>query len=234
LELSVEGKRYVIAGGEYRQKRDFARRTARLEKAERELKRLAAVRRKKPNPQKLASQVGRKLQQLKAHKYFQYQVDEQGQLQYQKNDELIQSEQNLDGLYLLYTDLEAAQCAKEQVLGNYKSLLAVEDAFCQLKSYMEVRPVFHWRPDRVRNHVRLCFIAYWLCAKLAHEWRTNGEKGEVQRLLRRLQAIRVGTLKIADQDSKRLLTQIPPELNTMPGQLGLLPLFSQPPAWAEA
>ena len=231
LELSVEGKRYVIAGGEYRQKRDLA---ARLEKAQRELKRLAAVRRKKPNPQKLASQVGRKLQQLKAHKYFQYRVDEQGQLQYQKNDELIRSEQNLDGLYLLHTDLAAAQCAKEQVLGNYKNLLAVEDAFCQLKSYMEVRPVFHWRPDRVRNHVRLCFIAYWLCAKLAHEWRLKGEKGEVQRLLRRLQAIRVGTLKIADQDAKRLLTQIPPELNTMLDQLGLLPLFSQPPAWAAA
>ena len=223
MELTVEGKRYVIAGGEYRQKRDFARRTARLEKAERELQRLAAVRRKKPNPQKLASQVGRKLQQLKAHKYFQYQVDEQGQLQYQRNDELIRSEQNLDGLYLLHTDLAAAQCAKEQVLGNYKSLLAVEDAFCQLKSYLEVRPVFHWRPDRVRNHVRLCFIAYWLCAKLANEWRAKGEPGEVQRLLRRLQAIRVGTLKIADQDSKRLLTQIPSELNTLLGQLGLLP-----------
>jgi transposase len=234
MELSVEGKRYVIAGGEYRQKRDFARRTARLEKAERELKRLAAVRRKKPNAQKLASQVGRKLQQLKAHKYFQYQVDEKGQLQYQKNEELIQSEQNLDGLYLLHTDLEGTRCAKEQVLGNYKNLLAVEDAFCQLKSYMEVRPVFHWRPDRVRNHVRLCFIAYWLCAKLTNEWRAKGETAEVQRILRQLQEIRVGTLKIADQDSKRLLTQIPPKLNTLLGQLGLLPLFSQPPAWAEA
>jgi transposase len=234
MELSVEGKRYVIAGGEYRQKRDFARRTARLEKAERELKRLAAVRRKKPNAQKLASQVGRKLQQLKAHKYFQYQVDEKGQLQYQKNEELIQSEQNLDGLYLLHTDLEGTRCAKEQVLGNYKNLLAVEDAFCQLKSYMEVRPVFHWRPDRVRNHVRLCFIAYWLCAKLTNEWRAKGATGEVQRILRQLQGIRVGTLKIGGQDSKRLLTQIPPKLNTLLGQLGLLPLFSQPPAWAEA
>jgi hypothetical protein len=50
LELSVEGKRYVIAGGEYRQKRDFARRTARLEKAESELKRMAAVPRRKPDP----------------------------------------------------------------------------------------------------------------------------------------------------------------------------------------
>jgi transposase len=119
------------------------------------------------------------------------------------------------------------------VLGNYKNLLAVEDAFCQLKSYLEVRPVFHWRPDRVRNHVRLCFIAYWLCARLGKEWRAKGEKGEVQRLLRQLQPIRVGTLKIAGQDCKRLLTQIPPELNSLLGRLGLLPLFAQPPTWAE-
>jgi hypothetical protein len=66
----------------------------------------------------------------------------------------------------------------------------------------------------------------------------NGEpkakKAKSNDCLRRLQAIRVGTLKIADQDSKRLLTQIPSELNTMLAQLGLLPLFSQPPAWAEA
>jgi transposase len=96
---------------------------------------------------------------------------------------------------------------------NYKNLLAVEDAFCQLKSYLEVRPVFHWRPDRVRNHVRLCFIAYWLCARLGNEWRAKGEKGEVQRLLRQLQAIRVGTLKIAGQDLKRLLTQMRHQTN---------------------
>src|SRR3979411_438246 len=61
IELTLEGNRYVIAGGEHRQQRDLARRRARLEKAESELKRLAAIRRKKPNPQKLASQVGRTL-----------------------------------------------------------------------------------------------------------------------------------------------------------------------------
>src|ERR1700722_5459242 len=44
------------------------------------------------------------------------------------------------------------------------------------------------------------FVAYWLCARLAIEWRANGETGEVQRLLRCLQAIRVGTLKIAGKD----------------------------------
>jgi transposase len=233
IELSLENKRYVIAGAEHRRQRDSARRKARLEKAQIELQRLAAVRRKKPNPQKLASQAGRALQRLKAHKYFQYWVDEQGQLQYRKNEQLIQTEQSLDGLYLLHTSLEPARCAKEQVLGHYKNLLAIEEAFCQLKSYMEIRPVFHWRPDRVRNHVRLCFIAYWLCARLANEWRAKGETAEVQRVLRHLQAIRVGTLKIAGQDSKRLLTQIPPELNALLARLDLLPLFTQPPAWVE-
>jgi transposase len=233
IELSLENKRYVIAGGEHRRQRDFARRQARLDKAQGELERLAAVRRKKPNAQKLASQAGRALQRLKAHKYFQYWVDEQGQLQYRKNHQLIESEQSLDGLYLLHTTLEPARCAKEQVLEHYKNLCAVEEAFCQLKSYMEIRPVFHWRPDRVRNHVRLCFIAYWLCARLAIEWRAKGQTTEVQPLLRRLQAIRVGTLKIAGQDSKRLLTQIPPELNALLAKLDLLPLFAQPPAWAE-
>jgi hypothetical protein len=41
--------------------------------------------------------------------------------------------------------------------------------------------------------VRLCFIAYWLCARLANEWQAKGEKGEVQRLLRRLQAADIKT-----------------------------------------
>ncbi len=91
IELTLEGKRYVIAGGLYRQQRDFARRNARLEKAQNELKRLAAVRRRKPDAQKLASQAGRALQRLKAHKYFRYSVDEKGQLQYQKNDRLIEN-----------------------------------------------------------------------------------------------------------------------------------------------
>jgi hypothetical protein len=68
VEIAHQGQRDVIAGGRWRQQRDEERRVARLEKAEKELKRLAAVRRKKVNAHKLASQVGRALQRLKAHK----------------------------------------------------------------------------------------------------------------------------------------------------------------------
>ena len=64
MEITHQGKRYVIAGGPWRQQRDPARRQSRIDKAEAELKRLAAVKRKKLDVQKLASQVGRSLQRL--------------------------------------------------------------------------------------------------------------------------------------------------------------------------
>ena len=82
----------------------------RIAKAEAELKRLAAVQRKKIDVQKLASQVGRTLQRLKAHKYFSYSVDALGQLQWERKGELIVQEAQQDGWYLLHTNEPADKC----------------------------------------------------------------------------------------------------------------------------
>lgn len=234
MEIVHEGKRYVIAGGTWRQQRDRERRQSRLAKAEAELTRLAAVRRKKPNAQKLASQVGRALQRLKAHKYFAYAVDPQGQIQWSRRAEVVDQEGRLDGLYVLGTNASAEQIPSAGVLGHYKNLLEVEDAFCHLKSYMDVRPVFHWRPDRVRNHVRICFLAYWLTAKLGVQWRAKDQKIEVHNLLRQLQAIRLGQLAVEGKPLKTLVTDVPSELNEVLDKLGLLPLFASAPSWAPA
>lgn len=233
LEVEHDAKRYVIAGGPWRQQRDLERRQSRMGKAEVELKRLAAVKRRKVDAQKLASQVGRMLVGKKAHKYFSYRVDEKGQLLWERKTETITHEERLDGWYLLHTNAAAAKVSKEQVLGHYKGLLDVEEAFCELKNYLEVRPVFHWRPDRVRNHVRICFLAYWLSARLGREWRARQEAGEVVRILRELQTIRVGTVRAGDQHVATLLTEIPPNLNEQLSKLNLLGLFAQPPVWAE-
>ena len=229
LEISHQGKRYVIAGGPWRQQRDQDRRQSRIAKAEAELKRLAAVKRKKVDPQKLASQVGRSLQRLKAHKYFTYQVEAGGQLRWERKEELIAQETQQDGWYLLHTNEPIERCATEQVLAHYKGLLDVEEAFCELKSYLEVRPVHHRRPDRVVNHVRLCFLAYWLSARLGGEWRAKGETEEVPRILRHLQTIRLGSLRMGQRVEHALMTQIPKNMNQQLQKLGLAPLFAAPP-----
>ena len=229
MELSHQGKRYVIAGGPWRQQRDQERRQSRLAKAETELKRLAAVKRKKVDPQRLASQAGRSLQRLKAHKYFSYRVQANGQLQWQRKQDVIAQEAQQDGWYLLHTNESLQRCAGEQVLAHYKGLLDVEEAFCELKSYLEVRPVHHRRPDRVVNHVRLCFLAYWLSARLGGQWRARGETEEVPRVLRHLQTIRLGCLQLGHKTPRTLMTQIPKNLNDQLQKLGLAPLFAAPP-----
>ena len=234
MEIVRAGKRYVIAGGPWRQQRDQQRRQARLAKAEAELKRIAAVKRKKVDGQKLASQVGRALQRLKAHKYFAYSVDPQGQLKWSRRADSIQAETVRDGLYLLGTNTTAQEVSASGVLAHYKNLQEVEDAFCHLKSYLRVRPMFHRRPDRVRNHVRLCFIAYWLSAKLELQWRQKDQTIEVHNLVRQLQCIRLGRLELGGKAFKTVVTQVPKDMNATLAQLGLLPLFAAPPPWATA
>ncbi len=229
MEITHRDKRYVIAGGPWRQQRDRQRRQSRIDKAEVELKRLTAIKRKKVDAQKLASQVGRSLQRLKAHKYFTYSVDAQGKLQWERKAELIEQEAQQDGWYLLHTNQRAQQCSNEQVLGHYKGLLEVEEAFCELKSYLEVRPIFHRRPDRVINHVRLCFLSYWLSARLGGEWRAKGETEEVPRVLRHLQTIRLGRLQMGRNVHHTMITEVPHAMNKQLQKLGLAALFASPP-----
>ena len=229
MEITHHSKRYVIAGGPWRQQRDQERRQCRIDKAQAELKRLAAVQRKKVDAQKLASQVGRTLQRLKAHKYFAYQVDAQGHLQWERKAKLIAQEAQQDGWYLLHTNEAVEKCTGEQVLGHYKGLLEVEEAFCELKSYLEVRPVHHRRPDRVINHVRLCFMAYWLSARLGGEWRAKGQTEEVPRVLRHLQTIRLGRLQMGQSVPRTVMTEVPKHLNQQLQKLGLTALFAAPP-----
>jgi len=229
MEFTHQDKRYVIAGGPWRQQRDQQRRESRIDKAEAELKRLAAVKRKKVDVQKLASQVGRSLQRLKAHKYFACHVEEGGKLQWERKEPIIAQEARQDGWFLLHTNESVQKCSSTEVLSHYKGLLDVEEAFCELKSYLEVRPVYHWRPDRVVNHVRLCFLAYWLSARLGAEWRAKGETEEVPRVLRNLQTIRLGMLKVGPKIHRTVMTEIPKLLNKQVQKLGLAALFASPP-----
>lgn len=232
MDLMHEGKRYVIAGGVFRKHRDSERRKMRIAKAQAALHKLASVPRKRPNAQKLASAAGRLLERLSAHKYFSYQVDDAGLLRYQVKEEKVSEEAARDGLYLLQTNLVSDQAGGEQVLGHYKNLMAVENAFCQLKSYMEVRPIYHYRPDRVRNHIRICFIAYWLTARIGQAWRQAGEQGEASRIVRQLQTIRLGMLMVQRRSLKAVITTVPKEINVLLRKLNVLHLFSEPPDWA--
>ena len=228
LEVTYEGKRYVIAGGPWRQ-RDQERRQTGLARRKRSCSAWRQSRARKWMcrnwPAKWAAPCsGSRPTSISA-------IGSRPPANYsgRRKADLIAQEAQQDGWYLLHTNEPVERCSGEQVLGHYKGLLDVEEAFCELKSYLEVRPVHHHRPDRVVNHVRLCFLAYWLSARLGGEWRAQGVSEEVPRVLRHLQTIRVGRLQMGPRVHSTLMTQIPQNLNDQLQKLGLAGLFAAPP-----
>ncbi|MEW6524052.1 MAG: hypothetical protein AB1445_10890 [Bacillota bacterium] len=74
--------------------------------------------------------------------------------------------------------------AAQQVEQSYMQLQLVERAFRNIKSYLQLRPIYHYRRRRVRSHVLICFLAYYLLKKVELELRAKCITQEVAPLLR--------------------------------------------------
>src|SRR5215210_2982449 len=84
--------------------------------------------------------------------------------------EQIEAEARLDGIYALRTSTSAETLATTEVVRSYKQLREVERAFRSFKGPLEIRPVHHRLEERVRSHVFLCTLAYYLEWHLRQAW----------------------------------------------------------------
>jgi len=82
---------------------------------------------------------------------------------FERNAEAIEAEGRLDGFYVIRTNLDKTTLATRDVVRVYKSLSQAERAFRSIKTVdLEIRPIHHRLSDRVRAHVLLCMLAYYL------------------------------------------------------------------------
>jgi hypothetical protein len=112
--------------------------------------------------QKIALRVGKLLGRSKVGKHFQLRI-EQNRFSWQRDQEKIDREAALDGIYVLRTSLPAGKSSNQETVRCYKSLAKVERAFRSFKSVdLKVRPIHHHLENRVRAHVLLCMLAYYV------------------------------------------------------------------------
>jgi transposase len=155
------GKRYCLCRNPESQARESATRERLLELTRQGLDKLAQQPRKYP-PEKLGSQVGRLLEKYKMGKFIQWEV-KAGRLEYHLKEAAIAQEQLCDGCYIITTTVAPSQLKTAEVVATYKSLTFVEQAFRTLKTVaLEIRPVYHKKDDRIRSHVFICLLAYYL------------------------------------------------------------------------
>ena len=137
-----------------------------LAATEKQLEKIAAAtgRSKRPlrGKQNIGLRAGRILNRYKMGKHFQLRIEDDS-FHYERKTASIDREQTLDGIYVIRTSVGKEVLPAEAVVASYKSLSGVERAFRSLKTVdLHVRPIHHRLPDRVRAHILLCMLAYYV------------------------------------------------------------------------
>jgi transposase len=115
--------------------------------------------------------VGKVINQYKVAKHFALAIGDHT-FTFARQHDSIAAEAALDGLYIIRTSVPAAQMDAPQCVRNYKSLANVERAFRSLKTIdLKVRPIHHRLADRVRAHIFLCTLAYYVEWHMREAWR---------------------------------------------------------------
>ena len=133
---------------------------------ERELDKIVAATKREKRPLvdagEIGVRVGKVLNRFKVGKHFQIDIGS-GQFSYERNLVSIKTEAALDGLYVIRTSVEKQKLDAKETVRAYKSLSQVERAFRSLKTVdLKIRPIYHHLENRVKAHVFLCMLAYYV------------------------------------------------------------------------
>jgi transposase len=144
---------------------------AATEQALEKIRKEAARRTKKfLTDEEIALKVGRVINGHKMAKHFDVTI-EAGRLAWARREEAIAAEQALDGLYVVRTSETAERMSAADAVRSYKSLALVERMIRMLKGLdLLVRPIFHRLDGRVRAHIFLCMLAYYVEWHLRVAW----------------------------------------------------------------
>ena len=137
-----------------------------LAATEKKLEAIAAATRRSRRPlrskDQIAMRVGKVLNHYKVGKHFQLEIEEQ-KFTYRRDTARIAKEAALDGLYVIRTSVAETALSPENTVRAYKDLAKVERAFRTMKTIdLHVRPIYHWLDERIKAHVFLCMLSYYV------------------------------------------------------------------------
>jgi transposase len=160
------GERLVVCRNPFLAEERARRRTELLDATEKQLQQVltATTRAKRPlrGKDKIGLRVGKLINRYKVGKHFILDIG-QDRFSYRRDEAKIAAEASLDGLYVIRTSVTEEALTAEGAVRAYKDLSKVEHAFRSIKTVdLKIRPIYHRLDDRVRAHVFLCMLAYYL------------------------------------------------------------------------
>ena len=169
VELQSEdypGERLIACRNLLVAEKNQKQRESLLQRVEQELNKIviATLREKRAlrGQDKIALRVGKVLNKYQVNKYYNLEIKDD-QFNYSRRTELIAQEIALDGIYVIRTSVSQEVMDATTTVKSYKSLSQVESAFrCYKTIDLNVRPIYHHKEDRVKAHIFLCMLAYYV------------------------------------------------------------------------
>lgn len=115
-----------------------------------------------------------------------------------------QQEQRLDGLTCFITNLSRQSCSAREVVSYYRSKNKVEEAFHEIKSYINLRPIHLTRAQRVKAHVTICILAYFLINDMEQRLRAKGVSISTACAIKELKSCQVSRIEIKGRNMAEL------------------------------
>ena len=120
---------------------------------------------------RIGVRVGKVVNQYKVAKHFDLHIGDET-FSFQRKADSIAQEAALDGIYIIRTSVSATRMDAADCVRHYKSLANVERAFRTMKTIdLKIRPIHHRLADRVRAHIFLCMLAYYVEWHMREAWR---------------------------------------------------------------
>ena len=159
------GERLIVCRNPNMTEERRHRRESLLRATERELDQVIAATQRERRPfrgsEKIGLRVGLLVNKRKVAKHFVLEITEDS-FTYHRNEVSITTEAMLDGFYVVRTNVSVEALAAEEAVLAYKRLDGVERAFRAFNSDLDLRPIRHWKGDRVRAHLLLRMLAYYV------------------------------------------------------------------------
>lgn len=196
LDPPCPGRRIVALYNPIRARESRNGRQQKIQEAVEYLEGFALPRRKgqHKDPQKIHRQIERWLRKRHLFRFFTYRYHGEGHFEYRLREEVLATEAKCDGLCLLLTNSQ--QLSAEEVATGYRTLCEVEEAFRQIKSFLRIRPIWHYKELRVRGHVFICVLAYLLEKALERRLHSGGLSITAKRALETLAPVHLVTYEI--------------------------------------
>lgn len=207
-----EGKRYILC---FNPEKFLTERLSRLDKIASIKKYLdqknqqLSVARGRRHRKLLREELKRYLEKRSASGLFSFRLiakEKTFQINYRISKEAVREAARLDGIYCLMTNLKTA--SPKELIDAYRSRMEIERSFHQLKSFVEIRPIYHHNEERIKAHVTICVLAYLLNNTVMHLVRQKKDFEELtaQSIYNYLKGCKLVELSASGQQRLKLST----------------------------